>query len=190
MSHKRYLLSTTAVLTGLTVLAGGVGQADAATQTDTFSLTVVAEGGTSSKNESFLQFNPALGTLTSVDFSLDSYLDLVLGGTASVSVDSVQLSSQSSSGSYDPTFSGLSGAANAAFYTGTSNFNAVLSLYGGSAASWTGNGDYTGLTLTYDYTPVSTTPLPATLPLFATGAAGIGLTAWRKRRKRKAVEQA
>jgi len=198
MSHKRYLLSTTAVLTGLTVLVGGVREADAATtttpQTDTFYIEA-ANDFPGTTNLSFQQFNPALGILTSVDFSVDSYLQNYgpQSATASISVDSVQLSSQSSSSSgiYDTAFSGLSGAANAAYYTGTSTFNAYLSLADFSSnALWTGDGDYTGLTLTYDYTPTTTTPLPAALPLFATGVAGVGLTAWRRRRKQKAVEHA
>jgi hypothetical protein len=34
---------------------------------------------------------------------------------------------------------------------------------------------------------LSTTPLPATLPLFATGFAGLGLLGWRRKRKARAV---
>jgi hypothetical protein len=45
-----------------------------------------------------------------------------------------------------------------------------------TALGWNGT-----LTLTYDYTPA--TPLPAALPLFATGLAGLGLLGWRRKRK-------
>ena len=34
--------------------------------------------------------------------------------------------------------------------------------------------------------PVSTVPLPATLPLFASGLAGLGLLGWRRKRRRYA----
>jgi len=47
----------------------------------------------------------------------------------------------------------------------------------------------TGLTLTYDYTPVaslSQTPLPAALPLFASGLGALGLLGWRRKRKASA----
>jgi PEP-CTERM motif len=39
--------------------------------------------------------------------------------------------------------------------------------------------------VTYDYTPA--TPLPATLPLFATGLGGLGLLGWRRKRKAQAT---
>jgi hypothetical protein len=183
-----------ALLSGLTVFGGGVCDAIAATtqpQIDTF--TLVASGGTNSglttQNLSFQQFDPALGTLTGVNFSLNSNLSVQDGATASISVNSVPLSSQSTSGGYNFTnLSGLKSPLTTAFYTGTSTFNAALSLntfFCFHTATWTGNGAFTGLSLTYDYTPTAV-PLPGALPLFASGVAGIALTAWRSRRKRKA----
>jgi hypothetical protein len=38
----------------------------------------------------------------------------------------------------------------------------------------------------YDYVPVVATPLPAALPLFATGIGGLGLPSWRRKRKSRA----
>ena len=185
-----------AVLTGLTAFGGGVCGANAATtapHTDTFLLSVTGDGsGQISQNLSFPQFNPALGTLTGVEFSLNSNLFLPEGtffGSASISVNSVQLSSQNTLGGYNFTnLTGLQAPLTTAFYTGTSNFNAALLLTNSCfiTATWTGNGAFSGLTLVYDYTPTPAVPLPGALPLFASGAAGIGLTAWRSRRKRKA----
>jgi hypothetical protein len=40
----------------------------------------------------------------------------------------------------------------------------------------------TSFTVTYDYTPAAT-PLPAALPLFATGLGALGLLGWRRKRK-------
>ena len=37
------------------------------------------------------------------------------------------------------------------------------------------------------FTPASTTPLPAALPLFATGLGGLGLLGWRRKRKAQAA---
>ena len=41
-------------------------------------------------------------------------------------------------------------------------------------------------TITYNFTPVAT-PLPAALPLFATGLGGLGLLGWRRKRKAEAA---
>ena len=45
------------------------------------------------------------------------------------------------------------------------------------------------LTLTTNLTPnpLSSTPLPAALPLFATNLGGLGLLGWRRKRKAAAV---
>jgi ABC-type uncharacterized transport system permease subunit len=142
-----------------------------------------------SPTPSFNQFDPSLGTLTSVDFSLNSE---ILGLStaafdATITVDNgVPLNSKTTAGAYNVTFSGLVGAADAAFYSGTGSFPVVLTLNStsGPGVGWVGNsselGNFTGLTLTYDYTP-----LPAALPLFATGLGGLALAAWRSRRKQK-----
>ena len=52
------------------------------------------------------------------------------------------------------------------------------------SSEWEGSGTHPGLTVTYDYSPV---PLPAALPLFATGLGGLGLLGWRRKRKAQAV---
>ena len=45
------------------------------------------------------------------------------------------------------------------------------------------------VSLYYEYqgTNVTNTPLPAALPLFATGLAGLGLLGWRRKRKAQAI---
>jgi hypothetical protein len=193
MAHTPGSLTKVAVLTGLTALVGGVHDAGAAPcngiactlpQTLQFNLSADA-GGTDSTNLTFNQFNSALGNLTSVDFSINSVFE-ASNFSASIFVNSVPLSSNTAVGS----FSGLQGSLTTAFYTGTSTFAAALDLesFSGGAgipAFWSG-----GLTLVYDYTPTAATPLPAALPLFASGVAGIGVATWRSRRKRKSVQQA
>ena len=55
-----------------------------------------------------------------------------------------------------------------------------------SGEGWVGN-----LAVSYTFDPPpSETPLPAALPLFATGVAGLAAMGLRKRRKQKAKEQA
>jgi hypothetical protein len=211
MANEASSLKKAAVLTGLTMVMGGaeVSTVDAATITftptslnNTFSITAgTFSVATASPSPSFQQFDPSLGTLTSVDFSLDSNISASSSSfsfNATITVDNgVQLSSQSNTlGNYDvPTFTGLVGAAaanNAAFYKGTGFFPVVLTLNNmfneNSTITWDGKGSgtslETGLTLTYDYTPAAV-PLPATLPLFATGLAGLGFTTWLGRRKQK-----
>ena len=177
MANEASSLKKAAVLTGLTMVIGGaeVSTADAAIITPTSQNTTFSITGfgilTASPSPSFQQFDPSLGTLTSVDFSLDSNISAnasITGFSATITVDNgVQLSSKTPTtlGDYDVTFTGLVGAANLAFYTGTASFPVVLTLnnnFNEFGVTWDGmsNGE-TGLTLTYDYTPTSAVPLPA-----------------------------
>ena len=52
----------------------------------------------------------------------------------------------------------------------------LASLTGGSTEGLTADFDNLSVTITQ-------TPLPAALPLFATGLAGLGLLGWRRKRK-------
>jgi hypothetical protein len=119
--------------------------------------------------------------------------------SATVQIDSVQIGPTGTAlvggGAFNfgPTEAALSPPA-LSFYEGTSTFDVLLSLSVISSESveafvtW-GSFVDEGLTLTYTYTPgISATPLPAALPLFATGVAGLGFTTWRSRRKRKPAE--
>ena len=53
-----------------------------------------------------------------------------------------------------------------------------------------GNSDIIGFTAGYwtaSIPTVSTTPLPAALPLFATGLGGLGFLSWRRKKKAQAA---
>jgi hypothetical protein len=133
MANEASSLKKVAVLTGLLVIGGAEGStADAATttpQSNTFFITAIPFQ-TVTASPSFNQFNPSLGTLTSVDFSLDSFIlaGVINGGfSATITVDNgMLLNSTTLLGLYDATFSGLVGATNAAFYTGTGSFPGPL----------------------------------------------------------------
>ena len=193
MSHNRN--KKAAVLTGLTVLMGAeVSSVEAATYTvDVAPPSAVGGSPTGlSATINANQFNGP-GTLTGVMFDLMSTITpsgLVggFGGTppTSVSVNGHTLDSTTSSSSFNFDVTDNLVFANAAFYSGSGTFPIALQLgeYGceeqnSCSFSWTGT-----LEVTFDTT---TTPLPASLPLLATGLGGLGLAAWRARRKQKSA---
>ena len=209
MKQDRGAYKKAAVLTGATLLAGGVEISEAIAATCTITTPPVGATCTPAQVQNFSlsgavpvlsqtltfnQFDPTLGNLTSVDFGLNSFFVATTGTISAVtSTTTTQLLFTATIfGPVNATFSGLQGTiANGAFYKGTSTISILVQLPGaGSSDFWQGNGASQGLTLQYDYTPTSAVPLPAALPLFATGLAGIGVTAWRSRRKRKAMQQA
>ena len=203
MTHDPSSFKQVAVLTGLTVLIGGaeISNADAATfsQRDEFFLTTFGSSP-ATQDLSFNGFNTALGQLTAVTLNLTSHVFLPPLSSATTSVE---LFGNPFPSSPNPvpfnnttvvfvtddnnfTLNGVSGTATLADYIGGS-FNAHLTLTGPvfpNGAQWRG-GTNEGLTVTFTYNPV---PLPATLPLFAGGLAGLGFMTWRSRRKQTAKE--
>jgi hypothetical protein len=199
-SHKARLLRAVVVLTGLLTLLGGVGDSNAATMIttpETHDFTVFAESpnlSQASTSVSFHTFNQALGTLTGVGYSINSSFvsDSPLNFTASISTFGNELISPSSSG---PNFTvAFNDDTNASLYIGNgiTTFDVVFQLIDNSldgVVIWSGAGSLPGLTLVYDYTPVvtipppGTTPIPAALPLFASGAGLLWFLARRRKRK-------
>jgi hypothetical protein len=194
-----------AVLTGMTALIGGAGisQSNAATTTpQSLSFTTLTQMGDGTTPESviFNDFNPTLGTLTAVQFILNSTITAIntnQSPSATVKVDSEQIgSSGTSAGPYDIAVQTITDPTILSFVTGSSTFDVNLSLTATGlndteGFTWNSSSPATpaGLTVDYVYNPVSTTPLPPALPLFTTSLAGLGLMAWRSLRKRKAAKQ-
>jgi hypothetical protein len=192
MSHNR--IKKAAVLTGLTALMGAeVSSVEAASYTvDISPLAAIGGSVAVSATINANQFNGP-GTLTGVTFDLTSTITpngLVggFGGTppTSVKVNGHTLGSTTSFPGFNFDVTDNLVFANAAFYSGSSTFPIALQLgeYGCEeqnmcAFSWTGT-----LEVTFDTTA---TPLPASLPLLATGLGGLGLAAWRSRRKQKSA---
>jgi len=214
MNNDAGLFKKVAVLTGLVMVVGGaeISKVDAATLTQTADMPTIQTDGTGSQSNSatvdFNQFNTALGTLTDVQFTLTSGIDDQISGqgfnpsiSATVQIDSVQIGPTGSAAgnstsvfSFGPTEAALSPPA-LSFYEGSSTFDVSLLLNVISSESvdafvtWDFFEGEDALALTYTYTPaISGTPLPAALPLFATGVAGLGFTTWRSRRKGKAAK--
>ena len=88
---------------------------------------------------------------------------------SSSTIITTNLSQNVGSGSFDESLSTLT----------TLFFNA-----GGGNIAADSSPQYSGsITITYNYVPVSTTPLPAAFPLFASGLGAMGLFGWRRKRK-------
>jgi hypothetical protein len=157
------------------------------------------------------QFNPANGTLTSVQVTLTG--QLIVGGEFEGDADdgdallNVQVDAHNGLGGAGPSFSAIPTPQNLhisdtgnsslllATWTGTSIKDITLTFaapddtdndmtFAGVAG--TGNNILNG-SLIFTFTPTATTPLPATLPLLATGIGGLGLLGWRRKRKAQAV---
>jgi hypothetical protein len=185
-----------AALLGLSFTLTGVFDANAATTQpvlDGFSITATNSGAFTQTVLSFPKFNGSLGTLTSVDFSLlDSSIVTVPPGPAFASVaivDGPTIASTTTPAFDFADLSGLMGGLTTADYTGSGivlvalsllNLGAQIPLQPPPMVLWNGF-----LGLTYDYTPAAT-PLPAALPLFATGLGALGLLGLRRKRKTRA----
>jgi hypothetical protein len=201
MANEATALKKAAVLTGLTMLVGGSEIASAGTITEGPSnFGSLNEQGLPPGTTDFLQFNkfdPTLGNLTDVTISLNSSIFEISGISFTATVDSP---SGNLTGS--PFMGTGAGSTGVAFNSTTNPLSSSFGLYEGAPGTkfnldftynsgcemglscgegWTGS-----VTVTYDFTA---TPLPASLPLLATGLGGLGLAAWRSRRKQKPASQ-
>ena len=197
--HDVKAFKKVAVLTGLTVLVGGaeISSADAATLNQHLTFNSLTENsGPHTLN--FNQFDPSLGTLTNAGWNVDSTVfgtfipTTTTTDTASFSAPNISHSETFATTSSGHTFlfSGSVSGVNLVPYIGLSTLSAILQLTSSCEATCSGEGWSGSVDLTYTYDPrASTTPLPAALPLFASGAAGLGFIGWLKRKVRKVKKQ-
>jgi hypothetical protein len=185
-----------AFLAGLTALIGGaeISQSNATTLTtppQNMGFDISATNGSpGAKTLTFNDFHPSLGTLTALQFGLNSMITNVVDDptlTASVTIDSVLIGQSTSLGSFIIPVTNETSPTILGYVTGTSTFDVNLSLSvscDGCDIDW--DPPQQGVTIDFLYT---TTPLPAALPLFTTGLLGLGFTTLRSRRKHKAAKQ-
>ena len=137
-----------------------------------FQQLVIAEPGTSLFSENFTPVDYSIGAASIYDthtVTIDFAGPTLASGTYVISL-------------YDPTLLDIpvySGGSGMALQQHQSPF--------GYTQLETFNGTPTSIGFELDGVPVSATPLPATLPLFASGLGALGLLGWRRKRKAQAV---
>jgi hypothetical protein len=193
------------VLVGLTTLVGGaeISKVNAATMSQTDQLPAVQATSTSfsagvgTGSLSFNRFDVSMGTLTEVQFSLASNISAtgtIVSLSASANANGQGIGSPATAtGPYDVSLFQV--PLDSSFYEGTGTFSVLLFLVAVSPTTGTVTWDSPppdgSLAVTYTFTPAPpAVPLPAALPLFATGLAGLGFTTWRSRRKQKTKKRA
>jgi len=177
--------SKASALIGLAMLVGGAGvsSADTIVQSQTFG--PIADSFT--QKHVYALFDPALGTLTRVEYALTSTIFDKLGVTVSANLVFESGDSSGFNGQIMTLFPVEFDAGNPlqppSAYTGISTFFALLS-YSSNCAHDCGSGWSGQLDITYTYTPnPSAVPLPAAAPLFATGVGALAVLGWRRKRK-------
>jgi hypothetical protein len=150
-------------LIGLSLALSGVSAANAATLTETDTLSLSADGSNPTQNP--------IGTPIALLFigAALIFIPTILGETpGSLELTAVQ------------TGSNLGGP----FPAGTQIFSSPMPLSAATLQAFSGGTTVAQLENdNLDLTPVGSTPLPATLPLFATGLVALGLLGWRRKRK-------
>ena len=184
------------MLTALTVLVGGAEISSAATIFQPQSYGPL-QGPDSSTSLSYNLFDPSLGTLSSVTLDFAGQISETNGVafTANLNVNAIILFTVigAGNGSVQNVTSSTTAtsAAVVAAFTGLGTFPADFHYQSvcGPGIATCGTGWSGSLDITYNFTPSTTaeTPLPAALPLFATGLGALGLLGWRRKRKAAAL---
>ena len=180
-------------LSALLLLASISGVEISSAATLTQDLTIGLSGPSSSTTLSGNKFNPSFGTLSTVQIVLGSAIFEAVGVDVSAKVSGLDFNpSVSETLSVSPRFfdsvvSGSSPPNDLSPFIGVGllPYSLQYSAACGAGTNFACGTGWSGdLTITYTYTPSpSQVPLPAALPLFATGLGALGLLSWRRKRK-------
>ena len=196
MANEARSLTKATLLIALTMLVGGAEIARASTVTSVGPVTFGPFGfGSLNGTANIDQFNPLQGTLTEVEIDLTS--QLVDVPTAGVGAEVKSPSGDLTGSTFLAT---IDAAGDPVSYDSTTTYSSSLGPYQGTGQFPLNFEYFTDCTLvsescgrgwsgsvTVKYTFDATTPLPAALPLFATGLGALGLFGWRRKRKAQAV---
>ena len=121
-----------------------------------------------------LDIDTSAGSLVSADLTLSGFPDLTGGGVSSVSFELTGAADSATLNLLASTLVGYDGGSFTGFFSyNATSCNLICTIQ-------FANANLSG-------TITEATPLPAALPLFATGLAGLGLLGWRRKRKAQVV---
>jgi hypothetical protein len=194
VANEARSLTKATLLIALTMLVGGAEIARASTVTSVGPVTFGPFNfGNLNGTANIDQFNPLQGTLTEVEIDLTS--QLVDVPTARVGAEVTSPSGDLTGSTFIAT---IDSAGDPVSYDSTTTYSSSLGSYQGTGqfplhfeyftdCTLVGSGNTCGDgwsgSVTVKYTYDATTPVPAALPLFATGIGGLGLLGWRRKRK-------
>jgi hypothetical protein len=170
------------VLIGLTLLVGGAEISSAATiiQDKKFGALIT----TSTETVPYIQFDPSLGTLTDVELVMTSQIVVPIGSLIAAFASAFPIILDGITTQVTTNFNVSDNNVFNGQFIGVGSFLATFDYFANCAGSCGGDGWSGNLKITYTYDPPpSQVPLPAALPLFATGLGALGLLAWRRKRK-------
>jgi hypothetical protein len=176
----------------LTILLGSAEISSAATISQDQLFGPLA-GPSSSTTLNYDLFDPSQGILTKFLVDITSEVSETIGATFTASINGFPNTLSIVIGPFapstNPTDVNISGLSSFPFdaFVGVGTFPLHFSYSAVNCAPSCGDGWSGDLKLTYVFDPVSQTPLPAALPLFATGLGALGVIGRRRKKKSAAV---
>lgn len=149
--------------------------------------SLLAAIGFNTETHKYLLFDPSLGTLTNVELVMTSQIVEPIGSFVTATAEAFPVILDGFTVAPTTNFD-FSATKLAAPFIGIGIFPATFDYFASCPGGCGGTGWFGNLQLIYTYDPPgdAVTPLPAALPLFATGLGALGLLGWRRKRKQAA----